>query len=81
MKKLYTELQYKEYLSFMERMANTDDIVEGLYIHEELNQWLEENHISDQAESQMDIRMEEEFNDEVNGTKKEGKVIDFPKRE
>lgn len=81
MKKLYTELQYKEYSNFMERMANTDDVVEGLYIHEELNLWLEENHISKQAESQMETRMEDEFNDEMNGVKKEGKVIEFPKRE
>ena len=81
MKKLYAELQYKEYSDFMERIANTDDIIEGFYIHEELNQWIEENHISEQAESQMDMRMEQEFNDEVNEIKKEGKVIDFPKKE
>jgi len=81
MKKLYTELQYKEYSDFMEKIANTDDIIEGFYIHEELNQWLEENHISEQAESQMDERMEQEFNDEVNGVKKEGKIIEFPKKE
>jgi GR25 family glycosyltransferase involved in LPS biosynthesis len=81
MKNLYTEKQYRKYLEFMERIANTDDIIEGLYIHEELNTWLEENHISEQAEKQMDERMEQEFNDKVNGVTKEGKVIDFPKRE
>lgn len=81
MKNLYTEKQYREYSEFMERTANTDDIIEGFYIYEELKLWLEENHISEQAENQMDARMEQEFNDEVNGIKKEGKVIEFPKKE
>ncbi|WP_252241569.1 hypothetical protein [Clostridium sp. ZBS18] len=81
MKKLYTEKQYKEYMEFMDKTANTDDIVKGFYINEELKLWIEKNNISEMAENQMDMRMEQEFNDEVNGVKKERKVIDFPQKE
>ena len=81
MKKLYTEKQYKEYMEFMDKMANTDDIVKGFYINEELKLWIEKNNISEITENQMDMRMEEEFNDEINGVKKKGKVIKFPQKE
>ncbi|NFH01316.1 hypothetical protein FC831_13695 [Clostridium botulinum] len=62
-------------------MANTNDIVKGFYIHEELKLWIEKNNISEIIENQMDMRMEQEFNDEINGIKNEGKVIKFPKKE
>lgn len=79
MKKLYTEIQYREYLKLMDRMANCDDIIKGAYIHEEINKWLIDNHISIEIEEQMNKRMEKECEDEMNGVKKEGKVIKFPK--
>jgi hypothetical protein len=81
MKKLYTEVQYREYEKLMEKMVNTDDISIGFEIHEEINIWLIDNHISQQAEDQMNTRMEEEDIDEMNGVKKEGKLIEFPKKE
>lgn len=78
MKKLYTELQYREYSKLCERMVNIDDILEGAKIHFEINEFLINNNIIQQAQEQMDARMEQEDIDEMNGVKKEGKVIDFP---
>lgn len=79
MKKLYSEKQYREYTKLMEKMANIDDIIEGANIHIKIQEWLADNHISEETEAQMDMRMEQEFNDEINGVeKKECEIIEFP---
>lgn len=84
MKKLYTEKQYKEYSDLMEKMANTDDILEGFHIHLEIDQWLADSKLSELAIEQMDKRMEKEDfemmnNMENNKNTKNFKVIEFPK--
>jgi len=79
MKKLYTEMQYREYSKLCERMVNIDDILEGAKIHFEINEFLLNNNIIELAQEQMDSRMEQEDTDEMNGVKKEGKVIEFRK--
>ena len=73
MKKLYTEKQYREYAKLMDMMANNDDMLLGMDIHVKITDWLIDNHISAEAEAQMDERMEKEDLD----TDK-GKVIPFP---
>lgn len=80
MKKLYTEQQYREYSKLMEKMANLDDMFEGVNIHFEIKEWLESNKISEAALIQMDKRMEQECRDEMNGVEKKGMVIDFPSK-
>lgn len=79
MKKLYTEQQYRIYEKFMDRIANADDIVEGLFIDDELKQWLSDSKISQIAEEQMEKRLEEEFIRE-NNENHECEIIEFPRK-
>lgn len=36
---------YKEYLKFMDEMANEDIFIEGVSIHLDYKQWLKENNV------------------------------------
>lgn len=83
MKKLYTEKQYKEYSDLMEKMANTDDMLEGFHIHLEIDKWISDSKLGELAIEQMDKRMEKEdfamMNDMGNEDIKDFKLIQFPK--
>jgi hypothetical protein len=82
MKKLYKEQQYREYENFMDRIANTDDMLDGFYIHQELKQWIIDNSLPEVAIEQMDKRLEEDFVKECSQeSNKDFKVIEFPKKE
>lgn len=83
MGKLYTEKQYKEYSDLMEKMANTDDIIEGFHIHLEIDQWIADSKLIELAIEQMDERMEKEDfemmnNMEDNKEANDFKLIQFP---
>lgn len=80
MKKLYSEKQYREYSNLMDKMANTDDILEGFNIHIEIDDWIKDNNLIEMAVTQMDKRLEEEFiKENSNKPNKDFKVIEFPK--
>lgn len=82
MKKLYKEQQYREYENFMDRIANTDDIMEGYNVHLELNEWIKDNNLLEIAIEQMDKRLEEEFIKECSEEpNNDFKIIEFPKKE
>lgn len=70
---LYTEEQYKEYSDLCEGMANIDDMLEGLDVHFEIEEWISNSLLNEEAIGQMDKGMEEEFNIENKKYKEEGK--------
>jgi hypothetical protein len=61
---LYNETQYKIYCNFCSEIANAS-ILDGFYIHLELEEWIEKEHLSDAALLLIDKRMEKECIEEM----------------
>lgn len=61
MKQLYNEGHYQVYSKLLEKMANTESIVEQIGIHTSINMYFMQKNISEAAKKQMDDRMEKEF--------------------
>lgn len=61
MERLYNEGQYQVYSKLLEKMANTESIVEQIRISTSINLYLMQKDISEAAKRQMDERMEKEF--------------------
>jgi hypothetical protein len=66
----YTEKQYQKYCDYMILIANADDVMKGFGFHEELNEWLKKENLSEFVINQMDKRMEKEFEEEMEAERK-----------
>ncbi|MCY6372483.1 hypothetical protein [Clostridium ganghwense] len=75
--KNFTDEQYKEYVGISEKLHVEPDVMKGIKIYDELEEWLTKNNISKYMQEQMDKKYEIEFELEIMQCEpqKEGNVV------